>query len=135
MGAGNEQALTVEVTNNLNQTVTDVEARIFADDPLSTGDDDTGYVESLKPGESVTMSFELSAAESATEKTYPVSFDFRYDDERGNSQLSNTIRVPMSVSSSDGWWLPTDVDSGRWLARRWRSRCPLASEGLTDDNR
>ncbi|SDC94281.1 COG1361 S-layer family protein [Natrinema hispanicum] len=106
IGAGNEQALTVEVTNNLNQTVTDVEARIFADDPLSTGDDDTGYVESLKPGESVTMSFELSASESATEKTYPVSFDFRYDDERGNSQLSNTIRVPMSVSSSDGGGFP-----------------------------
>ena len=106
ISAGNSKALTVEVTNNLNQTVTDVEARIFADDPLSTGDDDTGYVESLEPGESVTMSFELSASESATEKTYPVSFDFRYDDERGNSQLSNTIRVPMAVSSSDGGGFP-----------------------------
>ena len=106
ISAGNSKALTVEVTNNLNQTVTDVEARIFADDPLSTGDDDTGYVQSLKPGESVTMSFELSASESATEKTYPVSFDFRYDDERGNSQLSNTIRVPMAVSSSDGGGFP-----------------------------
>ncbi|AGB31103.1 putative exo-alpha-sialidase [Natrinema pellirubrum DSM 15624] len=100
--AGGEQAITVSVTNELNQTVTDVEARIFADDPLDTGDDDTGYVESLEPGESVTMTFELSASESATEKTYPVSFDFRYDDERNKSQLSNTIRVPMSVTTDDG---------------------------------
>ncbi|ELY87054.1 COG1361 S-layer family protein [Natrinema altunense] len=100
--AGGERAISVSVTNELNQTVTDVEARIFADDPLDTGDDDTGYVESLEPGESVTMTFELSAAESATEKTYPVSFDFRYDDERNKSQLSNTIRVPMSVTAADG---------------------------------
>jgi sialidase-1 len=104
--AGSDRTLTVEVTNQLNQTVTDIEARIFADDPLGTGDTDTGYVESLEPGESVTMSFELSASGSATEKTYPVSFDFRYDDERGNSQLSNTMRVPMSVTSSEGGGLP-----------------------------
>lgn len=107
--AGNDRALTVEVTNELDQTVTDVEARIFADDPLATGDDDTGYVESLDPGESVTMTFELSASESATEKTYPVSFDFRYDDERGNSQLSNTVRIPIGVTSSDGGGFPVSA--------------------------
>ncbi|RQG90794.1 exo-alpha-sialidase [Natrarchaeobius chitinivorans] len=101
IAAGDEQHVTVEVTNNLDQTVTDVEARLFADDPLDS-DDDEGFVEELEPGESVTMTFHLSADSSAAAKTYPVSFDFRYDDERGNSQLSNTIRVAIDVVESGG---------------------------------
>ncbi|MWV40585.1 exo-alpha-sialidase [Natrialba sp. INN-245] len=101
IAAGDEHHVTVEVTNNLDQTVTDVEARLFADDPLDS-DDDEGFVEELEPGESVTMTFHLSADSSAAAKTYPVSFDFRYDDERGNSQLSNTIRVAIDVTESGG---------------------------------
>ncbi|TYT61622.1 exo-alpha-sialidase [Natrialba swarupiae] len=101
IAAGDEHHVTVEVTNNLDQTVTDVEARLFADDPLDS-DDDEGFVEELEPGESVTMTFHLSADSSAAAKTYPVSVDFRYDDERGNSQLSNTIRVAIDVTESGG---------------------------------
>ncbi|MEY7847662.1 exo-alpha-sialidase [Natrarchaeobius sp. A-rgal3] len=101
IAAGDEQHVTVEVTNNLDETVTDVEARLFADDPLDS-DDDEGFVEELEPGETVTMTFHLSADSSAVAKTYPVSFDFRYDDERGNSQLSDTSRVAIEVGESGG---------------------------------
>lgn len=105
--AGSTQTVTVEATNNLDETVSDVEARLFAEDPLDAGDDNEGYVQSVEPGETVTLTYELSAAAGATAgKTYPVSFDFRYDDERGNSHLSNTIRVPVEVTSSDGGGLP-----------------------------
>lgn len=108
--AGGDRTITVEVTNNLNQTVTDVEARLFADDPLDAGDNSEGFVQSMEPNETVTLTFELSAAASATpQKTYPISFDFRYDDERGNSQLSNTIRVPIDVTSSSDDGLPLSV--------------------------
>ena len=99
--AGESVAIDVEVTNNLDQTVSDVEARLFADSPLDSGDDEA-FVEELDPGESTTMTFALEADSSATAKTYPVSFDFRYDDERGNSQLSDTTRVAITVVDDDG---------------------------------
>ena len=107
---GGAQTLSVAVTNNLNETVTDVEARLFADDPLSTGETDTGYVESLEPGETITVTFELTAAASATPgKTYPISFDFRYDDAQANSQLSNTVRVPIDVTEAEEGGLPVPL--------------------------
>ena len=99
--AGESVAVDVEVTNNLDQTVSDVEARLFADSPLDS-DDDEAFVEELDPGESTTLTFRLDADSSATAKTYPVSFDFRYDDERGNSQLSDTTRVAITVVDGDG---------------------------------
>lgn len=101
--AGGARTITVEVTNNMEQTASDVEARLFADDPLDPGDTDEGYVESIDPGETVTVTFGLSAGSSAAaDKTYPISFDFRYDDERGNSHLTNTIRVPVDVTAGGG---------------------------------
>mgnify|MGYP005849894879 CR=1 FL=1 len=99
--AGESVAVDVEVTNNLDQTVSDVEARLFADSPLDSTDDEA-FVEALDPGESTTMTFRLDADSSATAKTYPVSFDFRYDDERGNSQLSDTTRVAITVADDEG---------------------------------
>jgi len=99
--AGETVTLDIEVTNNLDQSVDDVEARLFADDPLDSGDDEA-YVESLEPGESTTMTFELEAESGATVKTYPISLDFRYDDARGSSQLSDTTRVAITLVPADG---------------------------------
>jgi hypothetical protein len=108
--AGESELVEVEVTNNLNQPVTDVEARLFADDPLDSEDDES-YIESIDPGESTTMTFELNAGGSAMTKTYPISFDFRYDDEQGNSQLSDTTRVAVTVTEAEGGtsWVPIVV--------------------------
>jgi hypothetical protein len=104
---GGSRTLSVTVTNNLDETATDVEGRLFADDPLDTGSADTGYAESIEPGETVTMTFELTAAGSATpQKTYPISFDFRYDDADGNSQLSDTVRVPIETTEPADGGLP-----------------------------
>ena len=105
LASGDSRLVDVEVTNNLDQPVTDIEAQLFADDPLDS-DDDEGYVESLDPGESTTMTFELNADGSATAKTYPISFDFRYDDQRGNSQLSDTTRIAITVTEPDDGGLP-----------------------------
>ncbi|WP_136689270.1 COG1361 S-layer family protein [Halorhabdus amylolytica] len=113
--AGGSAMLSVEVTNNLDETVSDVEGRLFADDPLDTGSTDTGYVESIEPGETATMTFELTAGSSAvTEKTYPISFDFRYDDADGDSKLSDTTRVAVTVvePADDGGGLPLPLIGG-----------------------
>ena len=99
--AGGQRSLEVTVTNNLDEPVENVEARLFADSPLDSGDDE-GFVAELEPGESTTLTFDLSASGSATAKTYPVSFDFRYDDADGNSQLSDTTRIPITVVEGEG---------------------------------
>ncbi|GAB7008079.1 COG1361 S-layer family protein [Halorubrum trueperi] len=108
--AGGTRTVAVTVTNNLEEAASDVEARLFANDPLETGDTDTGYVQSLGPGETTTMTFELTTTGSATPgSTYPVSLDFRYDDADGDSQLSDTYRVPIDVTASEGGGLPLPV--------------------------
>jgi sialidase-1 len=108
--SGGSRSVDVAVTNNLNETASDVEARLFADDPLDTGDTDTGYVQSLGPGETTTMTFELTTTGSATAgSTYPISLDFRYDDADGDSQLTDTSRVPIDVIESEDGGLPLPV--------------------------
>ncbi|WP_245851607.1 COG1361 S-layer family protein [Halorubrum persicum] len=108
--SGGTRTVDVAVTNNLNETASDVEARLFADDPLDTGDTDTGYVQSLEPGETTTMTLELTTTGSATPgSTYPISLDFRYDDADGDSQLTDTFRVPIDVVESEDGGLPLPV--------------------------
>jgi len=100
---GGSRVVSVEVTNDLDETVTDIEARLFADDPLSTSGPDTSYIESLEPGESTTLAFEVSAASAATAgSTYPISFDFRYTDTDGNTHLSDTFRKPLDAAPQSG---------------------------------
>lgn len=99
--AGSTATVDVTVTNNLDEPMSNVEARLFADDPLSS-DDDEAFAASLDPGESATMTFTLSAAGGATLKTYPVSLDFRYDDADGDSQLSDTFRTAVTLTESSG---------------------------------
>ena len=108
--AGGTRSVEVTVTNNLGEPASDLEARLFANDPLETGDTDTGYVQSLEAGESTTMTFELTTTGSATPgSTYPISLDFRYDDVDGDSQLSDTYRVPIDVTASEGGGLPLPI--------------------------
>jgi hypothetical protein len=97
--AGGSDSVTVEVTNNGDTTVSNVNAKIFANDPLSTADDE-GYIESLEPGESTEVTFGVAAAGSAREKTYPLSMDFQYDS-NGDSKLSKTYQVPVTVTVSE----------------------------------
>lgn len=108
--AGGTRTVDVAVTNNLDEPASDVEARLFANDPLDTGSTDTGYVQSLDPGETTTMTFELTTTASATPgSTYPVSLDFRYDDADGDSQLTDTYRVPIDVTESEEGGLPLPI--------------------------
>ena len=99
--AGSTTTFDIVVTNNLDEPVSDIEARLFADSPLDSPEDE-GFAESLAPGESTNMTFTLAADGGATAKTYPVSMDFRYDDADGDSTLSDTTRVAVRVVESEG---------------------------------
>ena len=93
---GETQVMAFTITNNRDETVTAVEPKLFTDSPFSS-DNDEAFVESLDPGESATVSFDLSADEGVTPKTYPVTVDIRYDDGDGDSQISESYRVAVDV--------------------------------------
>lgn len=95
--AGETGVLELRLTNAGDEPVTDVSAKLFTDDPLSSSDDEA-FIDRLGPGESATVRFALTAAPDALEKVYPVSLDFQYDDAEGDTQLSDTYDVPVEVN-------------------------------------
>jgi len=107
---GGGGSLTLTVTNQRNETVSNVQAKLFSDDPLDSSDDEA-FIASLGPGESTTVTFDLSVGASAMAKDYSVSVDFRYDNARGESQLSDTYRVPVTVETSDSGLGPLLIGS------------------------
>ena len=98
--AGSSGQLRLEVTNQGDEPLSDISAKLFANDPIATGDDEA-FIDRLEPGESDTIVFGVSAAGSALEKSYPVSLDFQYDDADGDTLLSNTYQVPVQVTEPE----------------------------------
>jgi len=103
--AGGTTTLELRVTNEGDEPLSDVEAKAFVQSPLSS-DDDEGLVPALAPGESETFVVSLSAGGSALEKTYPVAIDFQYELPDGDTEVSKTYRVPVSVEQREGGGLP-----------------------------
>ncbi|WP_331234717.1 hypothetical protein [Natronorarus salvus] len=103
--AGGSTTFEVNVTNEREYTVGDVNARVFADSPLSESDDEA-YVSEIAPGETATLRFTIDAEGGAMAKEYPVSIDFQYANDRGERRLSDTYQLPVSVtepSDDDGF--------------------------------
>lgn len=99
--AGGDGRIVLEVTNNQDETVTDVSAKLFASSPLSA-DDDEAFIAELEPGETAEVPFRVSAGGGAMAKDYPVSVDFQYVDESGETRLTDSYRIPVTVEEDDG---------------------------------
>ena len=56
----------------------------------------------MKPGEEKTARFEVAADKSATAKAYGLDSEVRYRDALDNSQISDTMKVPITVTASGG---------------------------------
>lgn len=100
IAAGSDRTVDATITNQLDEPVSNVNVKLFVDDPLDS-DEDEGYVGSLDPGESATVTLQLSAAGDAIAKTYPADFDVKYEDSDGTSQISNTMTVPVTVTEPE----------------------------------
>jgi len=125
---GSGTVLEITVTNTGDERFADISANMFADSPMSVTDDEA-FIASLEPGESETIRFSVGASGGALTKTYPVSLDFQYDDTDGDTTLSRTYKIPVSVEGSGdggtGLSLPLLVGSllvvgvgGAYLYRR-----------------
>jgi len=101
MNPGNKKVISVEYTNTGDTPVYSAQARISAVDPF-TSNDDTAFVGDLKPGEAKTVSFIMSVDRAATIKEYGLDSEIRYRDALDNTYISDTMKVPIRVSSPSG---------------------------------
>jgi hypothetical protein len=99
--AGRKNTIVVTYRNDGDATAYSAEARISAVDPF-TSNDDLAYLGDLKPGESGTAKFEISTASDATKKIYGLDSEIRYRDALDNSQISDTVKVPVTVVEAGG---------------------------------
>lgn len=95
--AGTQHPAQIRVTNNGDVPLTTIEAKAFVTDPLDSNDDEA-IIPELAPGESTTITIDLSASSSALSKSYPISLDFQYDMPNGDTELSRTYTLPVTVT-------------------------------------
>ncbi len=100
LAAGESGVIEFDVRNNDDQTLRNVRMKIFTNSPLDSGDSEA-FIPELAPGETERIAFELEADDGAVPRTYPVSMDFRFDDERNDTQMSRTQNVPIQVTDVD----------------------------------
>ena len=97
---GETGTVTLVVRNVRNDTLRDVNAKVFADDPLDTGDDEA-FVPILEPNETVRLDFDVSAAGDASTRTVPLRADFEYELPDGDTELSETYQIGVNVSEPE----------------------------------
>ncbi|GAB3318166.1 COG1361 S-layer family protein [Haloplanus salinarum] len=103
--AGGTTTLDIRVTNHGDEPLRDIEAKAFVQSPLAS-DDDEGIVSALDPGETATITIGLSTSGNALEKQYPVSLDFQYELPDGDTEVSRTYQVPVTVERRQSGGLP-----------------------------
>ncbi len=107
VSAGETRRINATITNRRPETLSSINAGLYADSPL-TAVNDEAFVDELEPGESARIWFEVAAASGASVEDHPIELDFRYEDERGNDRISDVTQVPVTVTP------PVD-DGGRPL--------------------
>ncbi|MDB2260784.1 hypothetical protein PM035_09565 [Halorubrum ezzemoulense] len=97
--AGETRRINATITNRRPETLSSINAGLYADSPL-TAVNDEAFVDELEPGESAEIWFEVSAASGASVEDHPIELDFRYEDERGNDRISDITQVPVTVTAA-----------------------------------
>lgn len=103
VAAGDTREITIQVTNTDSVTVSSLNAKAYTDAPISIPDD-SAFVSELEPGESTTVSFQVSAPGTALVKDYPISLDFQYDEPDGDTKLTDAYDVPVTVVEGTTFW-------------------------------
>jgi len=101
MNPGNKRVVTVTYRNTGAATVYSAEARIIAVDPFTTNDDISSLGD-LRPGDSATASFGLTADRTALLKEYGLDSEVRYRDGINNSYISDPVTVRIDVTQPSG---------------------------------
>jgi hypothetical protein len=93
---GSTQIILIKYKNNGDIPVYSAQARLSAVDPF-TSTDNMAYLGDLNPGETATARYSVSAASDADVRGYALDSEVRYRDSLDNSQISDTLKVPVQV--------------------------------------
>jgi uncharacterized repeat protein (TIGR01451 family) len=98
---GSDDTVTLRITNDGTERLTDVSVKTYFTDPLSSSDDEA-FIPTLEPGESAEVTVAASAGSDALVKQYPSSVDLQYTTPDGDTKLSETYTVAIDVVEADG---------------------------------
>ncbi|MHC1630878.1 MAG: COG1361 S-layer family protein [Methanotrichaceae archaeon] len=89
----------VEVTyKNIGEDPTDdAIARLSIFKPFSSTDDQA-YIGTLKPGEERKVRFKIDVDDDATSKPYGINSEIKYKDVRGDTVISESMKIPVNVN-------------------------------------
>jgi len=93
---GSQNVIEVKYQNSGTTIAYNAQARLSAVEPFKSTDD-TSYLGDLKPGETATARYQMSADDAAVVKDYTLDTEVRYRDALDNSQVSDTFNVPVKV--------------------------------------
>jgi len=93
---GQKGVLEVTYKNTGDALVRNAQARISAVDPF-TSNDDTAFLGDMAPGEEKKARYEVSVESDGTIKEYGLDTEIRYRDALDNSQISDSMKVEVSV--------------------------------------
>jgi hypothetical protein len=111
--SGGSATMTVEVTNNAGETLRNIDAKAFVDDPLELSNDE-GFITELGDGESAELTFVVDAGASALARTYALTVDFQYENADFETKLSDSYSVGVDVvePADDGGGFPLPLVAG-----------------------
>ncbi len=93
---GSQNVIQVEYQNTGVAAAYNAQARLSVVDPF-TSTDDTAFLGDLKPGETATARYQMSADDTAAVKDYTLDTEVRYRDALDTSHGSDIIHVPVQV--------------------------------------
>jgi hypothetical protein len=93
---GSQNVIQVEYQNTGVTTAYNAQARLSVVDPF-TSTDDTAFLGDLKPGQTATARYQMSADDTAAVKDYTLDTEIRYRDALDISHGSDIIHVPVQV--------------------------------------
>lgn len=97
---GESRPIEVQVTNNRNQTLTDIEGKFLADDPIGSSTKELS-IRSLEPGETATVTVNASVAPNASIEDQFVDMKFRYIDRNGEGKITENYQIILSIINSE----------------------------------
>lgn len=106
--ADTTQTVELNVTNNRNEQLSNLNVFLYPDGPLDV-DEDEAFIAELNAGETQTVTVDVTVDETASQRSYPLDVDIRYDDETDDDRISQRYQVPVTVEEPppDGGLLPS----------------------------
>jgi hypothetical protein len=128
LSAGEKDGIIMVTYKNAGEeTADDAIARLSVFKPFSSTDDQA-YIGSLAPGEERTVKFKIDVDSDSTAKPYSINSEIKYTDLRGDTVISQSMKIPVTVSPAGrSYTLPGIVvlvllvAGGAYLFRRRRS--------------